>query len=67
MSAREAYLSGRRGLAELTATAQACISLWEGALALADVSGTDLLDRRTLALAARSLALRGEFAGYHHR
>ena len=30
-------------------------------MALADVSGTDLLDRRTLALAARSLALRGEF------
>ncbi|MCT8989012.1 phage portal protein [Chelativorans sp. SCAU2101] len=57
---REAYISGRRGLAELTATAQGCISLWEGALSLADVSGTDLLDRRSMAVLARSLALRGE-------
>jgi len=60
MAARESYISGRRGIAELTATAQSCVSLWEGAFALADVSGTDLLDRRTLALLARSLALRGE-------
>lgn len=60
MAARESYISGRRGIAELTATAQSCISLWEGAFALADVTGTDLLDRRTLALLARSLALRGE-------
>ncbi|NLS03295.1 phage portal protein [Rhizobium sp. P32RR-XVIII] len=60
MAARESYISGRRGIAELTATAQSCISLWEGAFALADVSGTTLLDRRTLALLARSLALRGE-------
>ncbi|MGO4835843.1 hypothetical protein AB4144_26745, partial [Rhizobiaceae sp. 2RAB30] len=60
MSARESYISGRRGVAELTATAQGCISLWEGAFALADVTGTDLLDRRSLALTARSVALRGE-------
>lgn len=60
IAARESYISGRRGLAELTATAQGCISLWEGAFALADVSGTDLLDRRTMALLARSVALRGE-------
>jgi hypothetical protein len=60
LSARESYISGRRGVAELTATAQSCISLWEGALSLADVQGTTLLDRRTLAMAARSLALRGE-------
>lgn len=60
MSARESYISGRRGVAELTGTVQGCISLWEGAMALADVQGTDLLDRRTLAMAARSLALRGE-------
>ncbi len=60
MAARESYISGRRGLAELTATAQSCVSLWEGAFALADVSGTDLLDRRTMALLARSAALRGE-------
>lgn len=60
MAARESYISGRRGVAELTATVQGCISLWEGAFALADVSGTDLLDRRSLALMARSVALRGE-------
>lgn len=60
MSARESYISGRRGVAELTATAQSCISLWEGAMALADVKGTDLLTRFAMALVARSLALRGE-------
>jgi phage portal protein BeeE len=60
LAARESYISGRSGLAELTATVQACVSLWEGAFALADVSGTDLLDRRSMALLARSLALRGE-------
>ncbi|RDL52104.1 hypothetical protein BLJAPNOD_03255 [Ensifer sp. M14] len=60
MAARESYISGRRGIAELTATAQSCVSLWEGAFSLADVTGTDLLDRRSLALLARSLALRGE-------
>ncbi|MCB1463134.1 MAG: phage portal protein [Nitratireductor sp.] len=60
IAARESYVSGRRGIAELTATAQACVSMWEGAFALADVSGTDLLDRRSLALMARSVALRGE-------
>lgn len=60
MSARESYISGRRGIAELTGTVQSCISLWEGAMALADVQGTDLIDRRTLAMTARSLALRGE-------
>ncbi|MDY6858564.1 MAG: phage portal protein [Pseudomonadota bacterium] len=60
IAAREAYVSGQRGIAELTATAQSCISLWEGGLSLADVSGTDLLDRRSLALSARALSLRGE-------
>jgi phage portal protein BeeE len=60
MAARESYIGGRRGIAELTATAQSCISLWEGAFSLADVSGTELLDRRSLAIMARSLALRGE-------
>lgn len=60
ISARESYIAGRRGIAELTATVQTCIALWEGAFALADVEGTDLLDRRTLAMAARSLAVRGE-------
>lgn len=60
MAARESYISGRRGLAELTATAQSCISLWENGLALADVSGTNLLGRCEMALIGRSLALRGE-------
>jgi phage portal protein BeeE len=60
IAAREAYISGRRGIAELTATAQSCVSLWENGLALANVDGTTLLDRRSLALIGRSLALRGE-------
>lgn len=63
MSARESYISGRRGVAELTATAQACISLWESGFAIADVKGTRFLDRRAMAMLARSLALRGEFVG----
>lgn len=61
MAARQSYIAGASDLAELTATVQACVSLWEGALASADVAGTDYLDRRTMALLARSLALRGEF------
>lgn len=60
LAARESYISGRSGIAELTGTAQACVTLWEGGLAQADVTGTDLLDGRTLALAGRSLALRGD-------
>jgi len=60
VAARESYISGRRGIAELTSTAQSCISLWENGLSLADVDGTDLLDRRSLAIAGRSVALRGE-------
>lgn len=60
ISARAAFITGRSGLAELTSTAQACISLWEGALSLADVKGTDLLDRARMAMIGRSLALRGE-------
>ena len=31
MAARESYIAGRRGIGELTATVQACVSLWEGA------------------------------------
>ena len=60
MAAREAWISGSSGLAELTATVQACVSLWEGGFAMAEVTGTDLLDRQTMALMARALALRGE-------
>ncbi|MGD9916922.1 MAG: hypothetical protein AB7U46_02805 [Paenirhodobacter sp.] len=60
LAARESYISGVSGIAELTATVQTCVTLWESAFALADVTGTDLLDRRTMALIARSAAMRGE-------
>ena len=60
MAARQSYIAGRSGLGELTATVQACVSLWEAAFAIAKVDGTDLLDRRTMAMLARSVALRGE-------
>jgi hypothetical protein len=60
MAARESYISGRAGLGELTAAVQGCVSLWEHGISLADVSGSDLLTPRVLALMARSLALRGE-------
>jgi phage portal protein BeeE len=61
MAARASYIAGVSGIGELTATVQACVSLWEGAFALADVQGTDVLPRRTMAIMARALALRGEF------
>ena len=60
MAAREAWISGSSGLAELTGAVQTSVSLWEAGLSLADVRGTDMLDRRTMAITARALALRGE-------
>ncbi|RWC90048.1 MAG: phage portal protein [Mesorhizobium sp.] len=60
IAARESYISGRRGVAELTATSQSCISLWENGFGLAAVNGTGLLNRRSMAMLGRSLALRGE-------
>lgn len=63
MAARQAHIAGATDLAEMTSVVQSCVTLWEGALAGADVIGTDYLDRRTMALVARSLALRGEFVG----
>lgn len=60
IGARQAYISGVSGIGELTATVQGCVSLWEGGLSLADVQGTALLTRHAMAVAARSLALRGE-------
>ncbi|MDP5308875.1 hypothetical protein Q5Y72_17470 [Paracoccus sp. 2205BS29-5] len=60
IAARAEWLSGRSNMAELTATVQSCVSLWESGFVLADVVGTDMLDRRTLAMLARALALRGE-------
>ncbi len=60
IAARRSYITGRQGIGELTATAQSAVSMWEGGFALADVDGTDMLDRRSLALTGRGLALRGE-------
>lgn len=60
MAARESYISGASGLAELTSAVQSSVSLWESGLSLADVRGSDLLTRRALSIIARSLALRGE-------
>lgn len=60
MAARENWISGHATVAELTATVQGCVSLWEGAFALADVKGTDLMSRSTMAAIGRALALRGE-------
>jgi phage portal protein BeeE len=60
MAARDSYISGRRGVAELTATVQSCVSLWEGGFAMADVTGTGLLTRQTMALIARAAALNGD-------
>lgn len=60
MAARDSYISGRGGVAELTATVQSCVSLWEGGFAMADVEGTDLLTRAHMAMIARGVALRGE-------
>lgn len=60
IQAREAFISGRRGIAELTATAQSCVTLWESAFAIADVDGTTFLDKATMALIGRSVALNGE-------
>ena len=60
MAAREAWISGASGLGELTAAVQTSVSLWEAGLSLADVTGTDMLTRRDMAITARALALRGE-------
>ncbi len=63
IAARASYFAGGGDVAETTSVAQTCIGLWESVLSGADISGTDLLDRRTMALLGRSLALRGEFVG----
>lgn len=60
MQLREQWISGSRGIGELTATAQSCMSLWENGLNLATVTGTTMLDSSTMAMIGRSLALRGE-------
>lgn len=60
MDFRADAIQGRRGLADLTATAQGCVSLWEQGLSLAEVQGITLLSPRILSLAGRALGLRGE-------
>lgn len=60
IAARQAYITGQRGVAELTATVQAAVSLWENAFAVADVEGTTFLDRFTMGMIGRAAALRGE-------
>lgn len=64
IQARTAYITGTNGRAELTATVQGAVTLWENGLSVADVDGTDLLTRRALAIAGRMLALRGEAVFY---
>ncbi|HCQ59504.1 MAG TPA: hypothetical protein DIU10_16630 [Sulfitobacter sp.] len=64
IQARTAYITGTSGRAELTATVQGAVTLWENGLSVADVEGTDLLTRRALAIAGRMLALRGEALFY---
>jgi len=60
IAARDSYITGRRGIGELTAAVQGCVGYWENGLALADVQGSSLLRPETLALTARALAIRGE-------
>src|SRR5260370_22675505 len=57
-------MCGRGGIAGLTGRAQSGVSLWENGFSLADVEGTDLLDRWNMGLIGRSLALRGESVWY---
>lgn len=64
MQLHQAQLVGASGIADLTSTVQACISLWESGLSLADVSGTEALTPAMLAMTARSLALTGEALWY---
>ncbi|WP_376695360.1 phage portal protein [Wenzhouxiangella sp. EGI_FJ10305] len=59
MGVRYDAIKGTRGIAELTATAQGCISLWESGLSLAETD-EPLLTPEHLALTARGLGLRGE-------
>lgn len=67
MAARQSYIAGRSGIADLTATVQSCVTLWESGFAIADVRGTRFLPRYVMAMTARSLALRGEFVALVRR
>ncbi len=59
MAARESYISGRQGIGELTATVQSCVSLWEGGLRLADVTGTGFAKRAFSGTCGAVLGLAG--------
>jgi hypothetical protein len=61
IAARQAWIAGRGGLAELSGTVVTCADLWSNAMSVAVVDGAPMLSRRTMALAGRALALRGEF------
>ncbi len=60
IASRIAFVSGRSGVAELTATAQSCVSLWEHGFSIAAVDGAPLLTPRALAMIGRAVALRGD-------
>ena len=64
ISARSDYITGTSGQAELCAAVQSAVSLWENGLTIADVNGTDILSKSTLAIVGRMLALRGEAVFY---
>lgn len=59
LATRQQWVTGQTGIADLTATVQGSVSLWENGLSVAKASN-DLLTPETLALTARSLALYGE-------
>ena len=65
IAARQQFFSGSRGVAEATATVEACVSLWERAFTAADVSERwrSIITPARLALIGRSLAKRGQFVG----
>ena len=63
ISARHQFFSGARGVAEATATVEACAALWERAFATADVTDRwrSIVSPRRLGLIGRALAIRGQF------
>ncbi|NJO37687.1 MAG: phage portal protein [Rhizobiales bacterium] len=63
MSARAAFFSGSRGVAEATATVELCVSLWERAFQAADPPDRwrSLLSPAKLGMIGRALATRGQF------
>ena len=63
ISSRHQFFSGARGVAEATATVEACAALWERAFATADVTDSwrSIVSPRRLGLIGRSLAIRGQF------